>query len=853
MPENGKIIIMFSMYVLLWIAAGCSTQEHNVATRQGYVDVTATVDAIFLKADGSKATLDPAMVPLPDSLAFTLSGTGSEGEISHAWPTLAQFNLTGESYMAGEYIATLMGKAGYNAPLFAIQKEFTLLADSRYQLYLQAVPAQCMLAVNIENSSSSPCALKEVSLGTSTELYHRLTADADSILFVSPGQCHVLAKLESNGNERIVSLETPKELEAAHYTHLGVVNLGDGTLSLSMDNFMIQKVNTLQAFTATAPTLSAIGFNPEQAIEALEGLTLENPVIIKATASRESPFKHLYLTINSPLLPGFHSTATADILNLSAEQQQLLESFGFKWQLNSEATEMTADFTALIEELSSTTTATSRFQMVGVDVNGIATSPMTLTVNTQVVNLNLTEISTATVGVDIASVSLMANTDRAEQSDFSILTTDDSGEYTVKCPIVGFVSKDRSTEQASHQGLVNITFRVPSGLSNVPLRIDYLNQPRLEIMVQRVNPNFSLDIDGFATTAIVNIANLSSADVRDMEYVTTQDFMRRVTSQLSLTVNGKPANVWKRDNDNGILIINGLQPETNYSVESFLSGTVPCTMGSFDTEKATPVPANDFSDWKTIIDYKNMPQGGRFSATSAAIVNRQNYTNVQVNWLKKSWASLNALTFYSGSKRHNSWYMQPSAWLEQTNETGIRAICLRSVGYDHNGPEIPDYIQQPGQSLDYSMAVPHVSNFTSGMVWLGEYSYSGGDNTGVIKSGVAFTSRPSSLNGYFKYIPDLTDSQDYGLVCIQLVNIDRDGKETEVASGQARLSTSPDFRSFNVTLEYREFDLHPTHLRLVMYSSHYGAEGGKVPVTAMPAQGAMLGSTLWISNLTFSY
>ena len=202
--------------------------------------------------------------------------------------------------------------------------------------------------------------------------------------------------------------------------------------------------------------------------------------------------------------------------------------------------------------------------------------------------------------------------------------------------------------------------------------------------------------------------------------------------------------------------------------------------------------------------------------------------------------------------------MQPSGLLDNLREgTYTKTIAISSTGYDLNGGAIPDYIQQEGQRLPYSANVPAVRNRAAGRLWLGSYEFNPADGSEKINQGVSFSCRPSALNGYFRYLPDLTDGSDYGYVQIQLVNISN-GKETLIATGRLNFRTQPDYAAFRCPIEYIVYDLKPTHLRIMFVSSHYAdcdntANDRLVPVTADMPNARMRGSTLWVSQLTFSY
>ncbi|MDE6396099.1 MAG: PCMD domain-containing protein, partial [Muribaculaceae bacterium] len=187
-----------------------------------------------------------------------------------------------------------------------------------------------------------------------------------------------------------------------------------------------------------------------------------------------------------------------------------------------------------------------------------------------------------------------------------------------------------------------------------------------------------------------------------------------------------------------------------------------------------------------------------------------------------------------------------------------KSMMIESVGWDPDGEAIPDWVPQPGSgAVRHSEAVPHVSHRSAGRLFLGKYTFNSSTMTEVYNEGVPFSSRPSSLNGFYKYSPDAGDQTDHGKVTIELVRRDATTTETIIAAGEYVFGSCPDFKSFNVPLVYQRYDLHPTHLKIMFISSVEADEvpidDDNVPVTPNTEKGAYIGSILWIDNLSFTY
>ena len=831
----SKILGMAAATVAAWAFTACSTDENSISTRQGYISIHPVGDATFAMPDGSKYTLEQKDIPLMDDLSLTLTS----GPYSHTWDKLAQFGASQQSYMAGEYTARLSGRASEAAPDFAGESTFMLQPDEHAEVEVSVRPADALLKL-----SRSGRAVEALTLFSEKYGYMDV-AGADTVAFLKPGVTRFYARVADGGGRSVVlALPAQTETHAAAGTTMSV-EADASTLSYALNCSAGSMALTPELFDGKVPTATPQGFTPGETLSVVEGLTLSAPVVMNGQAG-SLPIAHAWVSCSSEAFSDTVAPSLSlDLLNMSAEMEEFVRNVGFEYSVSADHRRVEAKFNNMIEKLASLTTAKSCFSLMLVDQAGRCSEPLVLNVNTRVMTLDVAETTAAVTGIDQATIVLNAGHTAAEEADFAVHAAGPDGRYTVDCPILKWNTRSNGGEQ------IAITVQLPEGSADVPVAVSYLGMQRAETVIKRVNPQVTYSLDPFATTAIIwftDIKGLTDTELRAQA-------LSRIANQVRFTVDGVPASVWLRDPDSGAVIINGLTPDRNYKITGMLSGTEPLIEMSVSTEKAEGVPSGNFTDWKTVIDYKGLPCGGRFSATTAPVVNRQNYTDVRVDWPKEHWANENAKTFYKGSARHNSWYMQPTAWIESLEGLDNKAICVRSAAWDHNGPAIADYVQQPGNVLDYSNVAPRVAHKSAGRFWLGSYGYNAETDAETIEQGVPFTTRPSGLNGYFKYLPDLTDASDYGVAKLELVARRADGTEVTIATASVTFRTSPDYKAFNMPLDYKTYNLKPTHLKLMFLSSHHGLDGddADVPVTALPAYGRMTGSALWIQNLTFSY
>lgn len=820
----SRLTYIFANILVLVAVASCSRGGNDIATRQGYIDLEVAVDPSFTTSDGTSVLLSASLVPNGDSLSFTLRAADGA---SFTWPTARAFILSTDTYMAGRYTGYLSGRVSADAPLFSAEQEIMLAPDGSTKVTMTARPADAMLRLSIGKKAGN---LTVTAASVHLPGYGYATmSGTDTVLFVAPGELEIYASV-TDGQRTVPLAVTCDVAPVAARIYDATVEVDNQTLVLTVDGKVESTLDLSGGLPEGVPQITTSGFTPGQTLEATEGLTIESPLLM--TVSSATPLTHVFVNAVSPLLMADgQDFYDADLLHLTAEQREFMNRTGFTFSIDDGARNLVADYTKVVEELASRSSAISRFTMLAQDAAGACSEPVTLTVSTRVVEMRLMSSTPAVVGVDTASVVLAASEDLDEVADFAVRTIGPDGEYSLDCPVTSIA--DAGT------GMVSLEFAVPSGLGDIPVEIYYLGLKRLATVIKRANPAMAVNVDAFATTAILYLG------------ASRTEALPFITEQVRVYVNGNPSSVWYRISEDGLVVINGLTPDTRYDLVLRLVGESAAATARFTTEEASPFPG-DIMDYRTTIDYKHLACGGRYSATTVPVVNRQNYTDVVVEWPKKLWTNVNARTFDTASKLLNTWYLQPSAWLTTGRTETSRAICLRSVGYDHDGSQIADYVQTDASApTPYSIVVPRVADRSAGRAWLGTYSYNHATGAETLSEGEPFTSRPSSLNGFFKYLPDLTDGTDYGVLDIELVSKDAGGKETVVADGHYDFRTSPDYKAFNVPLTYSLVNLRPTHLRVSIRSSHYDDE--LVPLTPDLRTASLVGSALWLTELSFSY
>lgn len=312
--------------------------------------------------------------------------------------------------------------------------------------------------------------------------------------------------------------------------------------------------------------------------------------------------------------------------------------------------------------------------------------------------------------------------------------------------------------------------------------------------------------------------------------------------------------VWtKATEKDGRWVIEGLNPNTPYSLRANFLEVYSTNSVSVTTESGAGVPNGDFEELTETINIGSINQGGRFRETYLG--SWQTLTTSYNVSEPNGWASVNAKTCSATASNQNTWFVVPSTLNSSESNTGSYAMVLRNVAWDLNGKTPADYTQTWG-SLEgdiYNHNEPSIANRSAGKLFLGSYSYS--DGTETYKEGVEFISRPVNLKGYYKYVQDGNDANEMGMITVSLLN-----GETIIGTANIALVEASDYKEFDVHIDYTEESLKATDLRIMISSSNHSSynqdeETASIKTTNYNSRSEAVsrGATLTVDNLTFSY
>lgn len=802
----------------LAFSLGACQDESDSTVDLGWMDISVSADV---------REMAPPIGP------FALTVATADGAYSHTWASASQFPPY-ENFIAGPYVAWAVsgtpGAEGYDCQCYFGEANFEVIGSQSVSVPIRCELQQAIAQVEIGKGLAEQYPGCSATLHTSGHSYVAIDPEADGPALIMPGLSYIYLTLPRQDEEVTLACDFSVETTAAT-AYIVNLDMQGETLTISCGGNQSQMSLGENLFNSHTPEIVNEGFVSGQPLNLVEGYTSAMPIEMRASA--EAGLQSVVLTaVAGGALTGMpHEVNLLDIPS-DADLK------GLKIRQEND-NELVVDYTDLLASLAVEANTEATFMLMARDRLGRVSQASILRIEVQSVALTATAFTPAIVGVNTTSVTIQSNTGNVEMDDFTAYLLDpNTGEQVGEAPIVSLVG-DRENMTAL------LTFDIGPGITPVPMRIDYLGQPKLTMTIPRTVPEYKLTADAFARTAVLAVE------------AETPEITAAIVEYASVLANGEELDVIQRYPESGVLVITGLTPCKSYDLKPVVVAGSFAPVVRVRTEDALPVPDGDFEDVGVPTEYKNLKQGGPYSNSEFPVYNMQNFVNLKLAWTQKYWANVNAKTFCRSANHHNTWYMQPSSQLDfDSFVSGSKSMRITSVGWSLDGPEIAPYLQDGNTYLPYNANVPVVEHRSAGKLFLGEYKFNPSDLSESYVEGLKFASRPSSLNGFYKYTPDPLNPNDNGLVSVEVIS-EANGFPTVIAFATMRLSATRDFIAFNLPLEYSSFGVKATKIK-IMFSSSYKTgtideEDAGVTVTPDIPEAVYRGSVLWVDNLSFSY
>lgn len=830
---NFKLFLPVSALALL--VASCQGDEKGLTKGSGTISPEFTIDySVTNPRTESRATETVPGAPAIEGFTFHLMK--EDGSLDKTVTGLGEFS--GTQFPVGAYsLEAYYGdieEEGLAKPYFEGNTTFNVYDGEDAQPSLVAKLANTAVSVEYSeaflNYFTSYSTTIHSSNGTNYIDMPEMTAAATESdwAFLKPGDVSIIISVtKQNGvSGEVEAAKIVNALPGTHY-HVKIDanggEVGNEQITVSFDDTTTLEPITIDVsgdiFITPSPVLTAYGFTTGTPINILEGDAAEETLKVNILA--QGGVKQVILNTASAT-PALSALAgDIDLVAATEEQKSALTSLGVTtkgiWSGVDKIAEI--DFTALLPQLKvADGNSTHAFTVSVIDKLGRTCEPVVLTVNAPKPVLVISNPAELRFGDVTAQFDLTYNgTDVANKVKFQ--ATNSMGVFS-----------DVTVASATAIGdnLYRITLNIPESEDDVTVKASYNTTESAAVTLKRVVSVVANDYDVWATRATITIAPSSMKN-----------------KVASIALNG--ASRSESFNEVGQCTFTGLTAATNYSAVVTLQNGDQYT-ATFTTEAAAGVPNGDFEDLTQTASETEMPMGGKFRS---GLIDYQNWETYTVSE-PTGWKSINDQTCININNK-NSWFAVPSTYSTTVSwnakwgitnkqgtpdryiglaaQSGNSAMVVRNVGWDANGTT-PAKTGSFGNTTYYCTNVPAVANVSAG----------------VLSLDTDFATRPSTLNGYYKYERDGQDGTENAVVTVTVLN-----GSTEIGKGTKELGAAADFTAFAVPVTYSVTNKKATALKIMITSSNRAAGSVKVSDHLHEKEASKYGAQLTVDNLTFSY
>lgn len=824
-------------------ATSCSSDTEEERLGSAMLDPVITIDPTVSTFYGGIATGLSIDVPTPAMMSFRLSN--DDGRYAKTWDSVDDYPRK-EPLRPGIYLMEAfhgsVDDEGFDRPSFYGSAKANLLDGQNYTQHITCTLANAVVRMEYTGESLSEFPDIEATLHSEGGRYLRYPADETRTAYMRPADIDIYLDLTVSTGEHISFLAaTINNASAATLydvtidSHTGVGDTPE--ITVNAGNEVTTTRLTPEFIAAEAPVVQTTGITDGQTLEITEGDIPSTPTGFLISGAEATA---LLLSTDAPALTAAGWPRSIDLTGADDATLSKLTSLGMK--ITRSGSRITAlDLTDAIGNLRSSRSIQT-FSLIARSAIGKASQAAAIAVSAAPVDLSVLDISDVLMGVNIVSMKILSRGENiADKITVEILSGNPDRWEPVEIL--------SATADEEKNGEWDVMLRLPELTTpQAKLRVKYLGQEKANTTVNVVSPEFTLEADAFAKIAYLRIKAERS------------DMIPLVTSLANIYVNGNLTQLTVRYPDEGRIIVGGLEENTDYTFTATLYEpsaaadhfTKPVTIR---TERTLQLPDPSFEDVHTGLKYGNLPSGGRYSQNIVDIYNQQNYASYDY-FLPKSWANVNAKTFCTAASNHNTWYMQPSAYTITDAMDGSYAVAIQTTAWDLSGQKIPDYRQTGQPYVNYSRNIPQIAHRAAGRLFLGSYAFNPSDQSETYKEGIDFSSRPTALNGYYRFIPSSADISDCGIVLIEVIgNIS--GADVVISRVRKELPAATGYTAFSAPLSYADFGVKAKSIRVLFASSRYFGsidyESSRIKTYSDPVTSTSLGGLLWIDNITLSY
>ena len=839
---NFKLFLPLTALAML--VASCQDDNKGLTKGQGTISPEFTIDysvtnpRTMSRAENGKETVPNA----PELSSFSFHLWKDDGKFDKTYTGLGDF--VDAQFPVGAYsLEAFSGdieEEGLGKPYFAGSTTFNVYDGEQAKPTLVAKLANT--AVSVEYTE----AFMNYFTAYSTEIHSSngtnyitmpelTTAGTESEwAYVKPGNVDInITVTKQNGVSGTVKAATIENaLPATHY-HVTIDanggEVGNASITVSFDDATTLEPITIDVsgdiLVTPAPVLTAYGFTSGTPLEILEGDAAEGTLKVNILAQGEVASVKLNISSPTPALSSLQGDV--ELLTATEEQKNALTDLGVTtiglWSAVGQVAEI--NFTNVLQNLKV--------------VNGNSDHTFTITV---VDKLNRTcepvvlKIQAPKPVLVISNPADLYYGDTQAEFDFTYNGKDLANKVTFQATNAMGVFANCTIAEVTSKGnnLYRVKLNIPDSEEDVRLKAVYNSVESAEATLPRRIQVVANDYDVWATKAILTLAP-----------------SKERVNVTSITLDGTSRS--ETFDELGKCTLSGLTANTTYNaVITMANGTTYPV--SFTTEKANGVPNGDFETLKSdAISVTKMLMGGQYKVSPKTYTPWCSFTVSE----PAEWTTINNKTCNTNAATKNTWFVIPSTY--STNITAT-AHCPGAAitGVETATPGV--YANLSAQNDNYAVVVRNVAwdndgtnPATSGGAFNTTYYCTNKptiDNrsAGQLSLDTDFASRPTTLNGYYKYERDSQDGTENAVVTVTVLN-----GSTEIGKGTKELGAAAGFTEFAVPVTYSVTNKKATALKIMITSSNRAEGSIKTTDYLGTLEAWSYGAILTVDNLTFSY
>ena len=839
---NFKLFLPLTALAML--VASCQDDNKGLTKGQGTISPEFTIDysvtnpRTMSRAENGKETVPNA----PELSSFSFHLWKDDGKFDKTYAGLGGF--VDAQFPVGAYsLEAFSGdieKEGLGKPYFAGSTTFNVYDGEQAKPTLVAKLANTAVSVEYTEAFMKYFTAYSTKIhssnGTSYISMPQLTvAGTESEwAYVKPGNVDInITVTKQNGVSGTVKAATIENaLPATHY-HVTIDanggEVGNATISVSFDaSTAVEPIKidvSGDILVTPAPVLTAHGFTSGTPIEILEGDAAEGTLKVNILAQGEVASVKLNISSPTPELSSLQGDV--ELLTATEEQKNALTTLGVTtkgvWSGVGQVAEI--DFTNILQNLKVANGVSDHiFTITVVDKLNRTCEPVVLKIQAPKPVLVISNQQDLAYGQTTAEFDFTYNgKDIRNKVKFQATNAGDDWEDCTYSSVVD-----------NGGGSYHVVINIPLRSSDSKVRAIYNTTTSAEYTFKRKIELAAADYDVWATKATVS---MSPAAMRSQ---VTAIYLNDVQKGTTF-------------NDYSQFTFTGLTPGTQYTAKAVLNNGTEATV-TFTTEAAAPVPNGDFETLKSdAISVTEMLMGGQYKVSPVTYTPWCSFTVSE----PAEWTTINNKTCNLNAATLNTWFVIPSTY--STNITAT-AHCPGAVitGVETATPGV--YANLSAQNGNYAVVVRNVAwdnNGTNPATSGGAFNTTyycenkptiANRSAGQLSLDTDFASRPTTLNGYYKYERDSQDGTENAVVTVTVLN-----GSTEIGKGTKELGAAAGFTEFAVPVTYSVTNKKATALKIMITSSNRAEGSIKTTDYLGRLEAWSYGAILTVDNLTFSY